>query len=163
MEARLLMSVVLFAFVASAQAGFGASGTDTRQILAEQKRILKEIESPNGKYSRFSDEAQRRLQAAQARIFDLLAAGRSLEELRKDQQMELLNSVEEVKAIISNNEQDKLECWREAKLGTKLRVTRCETVATRARLREESREWKSDTTSCQMGEAGDPFCGAPRD
>lgn len=161
MRLKGLAVVVLLMVCASGHAGFGAAGTDTRQILVEQKRILKEVETPTGKYSRFNEQAQRRLKAAQAQIFELLEGDRALEDLDKDQQVDLLNSVEEVKAIISNNQQDKLECWREPKLGTKLRVTRCETVATRARLREEARAWKSDVSSCQMGETGAAYCGPP--
>lgn len=161
MKGRTLTMAMLLIACSSGQAGFVASGTDARQILLEQRQILNEVEKPTGKYSRFGDQAQRRLKAAQAKIFALLDGGRTLEQLGKDEQVELLNSVEEIKAIIANNQKDRLECWREPKLGTKLKVTRCETVATRERLREEARQWKAGVGACQMGESGAAACGPP--
>ena len=161
MKGKLVAVTMLLIAWSSGQAGFVASGTDTRQILIEQRQILEEVENPTGKYSRFSDQAQHKLKAAQAKIFALLDGGRTLDQLGKDEQVELLNSVEEIKAIIANNQKDKLECWREPKLGTNLKVTRCETVATRERLREEARLWKSGVGACQMGESGAAACGPP--
>lgn len=161
MKGRALTMAMLLIACSSGHAGFVASGTDARQILLEQRQILEEVEKPTGKYSRFNDHAQRTLKAAQARIFALLDGGSTLEQLGKDEQVELLNSIEEIKAIIANNQKDKLECWRERKLGTTLKVTRCETVATRERLREEARLWKSGVGACQMGEGGGAVCGPP--
>ena len=156
------LAVLFLSAAFPASASFTAQGTDTRQVLAEQKQIRNEVESPRGKYSRFNERAQVRLRAAQERIFALLEGGRTLEQLNKEEQVQLLNAVEEVEAVLADNEQDKLECWRESKLGSKLKVTRCETVATRERIREEARLWKSDVGACQMGESGAPECGPPR-
>ena len=129
-----------------ASASFTTS--DTRRILAEQKDIREESEQPLGKYSRFNDAARARLHRAQDVIFAILAEDKALEQLSKDRQVELMNAVEEVKAILADNEQDKLECWRERKTGTTLKVTRCETVAQRERIMREAQQWKADTTIC---------------
>ena len=161
MKGKVLMMAVLLIASLGVHAGFVATGTDARQILLEQRQILEEVEKPTGKYSRFNDREQSKLKTAQARIFELLDGGRTLDQLDKDEKVELLNSVEEIKAIIANNQKDKLECWRERKLGTSLKVTRCETVATRERLREEARLWKSGVGACQMGEGGGAECGPP--
>jgi len=146
MNAKSLIIFPLLLVSLAASANFSA--TDTNRILNEQKEIRRESEQPMGKYSRFDDQAQARLHKAQDVIFKILADGKALEQLNKEQQVDLLNAVEEVKAVIAGNEQDKLECWRERKIGTTLKVTRCETVAQRARIMEESREWKSDTSIC---------------
>lgn len=161
MKGKVVAVTMLLIVCSAGHAGFVATGTDVRQILLEQKLVLEEIEKPTGKYSRFSDQAQHKLKVAQAKIFELLDGGRTLDQLDKDEKVELLNSVEEIKAIIANNQRDKLECWRERKLGTTLKVTRCETVATRERLREEARQWKSGVGACQMGEDSGAQCGPP--
>ena len=155
------LAALMLAVALPAGASFTAMGTDTRQILAEQKQIRDEIDSPRGKYSRFDDRAQARLRNAQQRIFELLDNGRTLEQMNREEQVDLLNAVEEVKAVLSDNRKDQLECWREAKLGSGMKVTRCETVATRERIQEEARLWKSDVGACAMGEGGGPECGAP--
>lgn len=155
-----IMAALALVTALPAGASFTAKGTDTRQILAEQRQIHDEIESPRGKYSRFNDRAQARLRNAQQRIFELLDGGRTLEQLDKQEQVELLNAVEEVKAVLANNEGDKLECWREAKLGSGMKVTRCETVAMRERLREEARMFKGDASACGRDGSGGSGCGA---
>jgi hypothetical protein len=137
-----------------ASASFTA--TDTRRILAEQKDIRAESEQPMGKYSRFNDAARTRLHRAQDTIFAILSEGKALEQLRKDQQVELMNAIEEVKAVLAENENDKLECWRERKTGTTMKVTRCETVAQRERIMKDAQAWKEKPSNC-VGE-----CGAER-
>ncbi len=86
------VAVLMLAAALPAGAAFTAMGTDTRQILAEQKQIRDEIDSPRGKYSRFDDRAQAKLRKAQQRIFELLDGGRTLEQLNKDEQVDLLNA-----------------------------------------------------------------------
>lgn len=131
-----------------ASASFTA--TETRRILAEQKDIRAESEQPMGKYSRFNDAAKARLHRAQDAIFAILSEGKTLEQLSKEQQVDLMNAVEEVKAVLTDNERDKLECWRERKTGTTMKVTRCETVAQREILRQESRQFMGDPSICAM-------------
>lgn len=137
-----------------ASASFTA--TDTRRILTEQKDIRAESEQPMGKYSRFNDAARARLHRAQDTIFAILSEDKALEQLRKDQQVELMNAIEEVKAVLAENENDKLECWRERKTGTTMKVTRCETVAQRERIMKDAQAWKEKPSTC-VGE-----CGAER-
>lgn len=142
------MAALIAAVAMPAMAAFSAMGTDTRQILAEQREIRNEVDSPRGRYSRFNEAARTRLDKAQKRIFSLLEGGRTIEDMDKNEQVALLNAVEEVKAVLSQNRGDQLQCWREAKLGSGMKVTRCETVATRERLREEARAWKGDDRIC---------------
>jgi len=140
----LFLSLLLVPLLASAS----FTTTDTRRILAEQKDIREESEQPLGKYSRFDDAARARLHRAQDAIFEILSEGKTLEQLSKGQQVDLMNAVEEVKAVLAENEKDKLECWRERKTGTTMKVTRCETVAQRERLQQESRQWMGDPSIC---------------
>jgi hypothetical protein len=132
-----------------AYASFNATGTDTRRILAEQKDIRAESEEPMGKYSRFDDAARARLHRAQDVIFKILSEGKALEQLSKDQQVDLLNAVEEVKVVLAENRKDKLECWRERKTGTTMKETICETVAQRERIRRDAQAWKEKPSICE--------------
>lgn len=143
-SSRLFFFLLLVPLLASAS----FTATDTRRILAEQKDIREESEQPLGKYSRFDDAARARLYRAQDVIFAILSGGKALEQLSKDQQADLVNAVEEVKAVLAENERDKLQCWRERKTGTTMKVTRCETVAQRERLQQESRQWMDDPSIC---------------
>jgi hypothetical protein len=146
------LSLLLVPLLASAS----FTTTDTRRILAEQQDIRAESEQPMGKYSRFNDTARARLHRAQDTIFAILSEDKALEQLRKDQQVELMNAIEEVKAVLAENENDKLECWRERKTGTTMKVTRCETVAQRERIMKDAQAWKEKPSNC-VGE-----CGAER-
>ena len=146
------LSLLLVPLLASAS----FTTTDTRRILAEQQDIRAESEQPMGKYSRFNDAARARLHRAQDTIFAILSEDKALEQLRKDQQVELMNAIEEVKAVLAENENDKLECWRERKTGTTMKVTRCETVAQRERIMKDAQAWKEKPSNC-VGE-----CGAER-
>lgn len=143
---RILVAALVLLLPAGALASFGT--TDARQILAEQQRIRQEAEAPRGKYSRFNKDAQARLSRAQEVIFTILDTGAVLEELAPPQQVDLMNAVEEVKAVLTENEGDRLECWRERRVGTMMPKTFCETVAKREELREQSQAWKSDTGVC---------------
>lgn len=150
MKLNVVVAVVVSFALSSftAYASFTASGSDPRQILREQNDVREEISRPMGKYSRFNESAQARIRRAQEVIFGILGEEKPIESLPKDQQVSLLNAVEEVKAVIANNQADKLQCWRERKTGTTLRTTRCATVAQRERLLQDARAWKGDPSIC---------------
>ncbi|MFD0739860.1 hypothetical protein ACFQZQ_11255 [Lysobacter koreensis] len=124
------------------------------QILQQQREIRDASEHSTGAYARFGAEALGRMHAAQDRIFELLDGVSAVEQLNRDQQAELFNALEEVKAVIADNQANKQVCWREHKLGTTLRQTRCATVAERAQAREESRQWHGDTSICGQASTG---------
>lgn len=146
MKLHFFMASGLLALPLAAIAAFGT--TDVRQILSEQREIRQQVEQPLGKYSRFNDQAQGRLRRAQDVIFRILAEDKSLEQLNGEQQAKLLTAVEEVKAILANNDKDKLQCWRERKTGSNMKVTMCETVAQRERTREDARTWRGKPSIC---------------
>ena len=145
-----LMLCVAFA----ANANIGRLG----QILQEQRQIRAESERATGAYARFDHRALDRMQHAQNRIFKLLDGVDSLEQLNRQQQAELFNSLEEVKAVLAENERDRQICRREHKTGTTLRQTRCATVAERDRIGEGAREWIGDPAVC-LPVAGTVSCG----
>jgi hypothetical protein len=154
---RELLSVVLLAMVSTAIAN-PASKTNVREILREQRGIQEQVEDPTGKYSRFRPEATAQLTRAQGRIFSLLADADSLDHLDTNQRVELFNAIEEVRAIITDNEADRLICVRSMKIGTKLRETRCATVAERRSARDGAKDWHGEPRVCVMKDGVHEAC-----
>lgn len=155
MNTRVWVASLVLALVsASAIANVGKVG----QILQQQREIRDESEHSTGAYARFGGEALGRMHSAQDRIFKLLDGVSAVEQLNRDQQAELFNALEEVKAVITANESNKQQCWRESKLGTTLKQTRCATVAEREQVRQGARDWHSDTHVC-IRSGGGASCG----
>lgn len=150
---------LLFCVVPAVDAAFTATAADTRQIMAEQRQIREDLEESSGRYSRFDEATQMRLRGEQSRIFSLLEGGRTLEQMNPQEQAALLNSVEQVKAILADNEDDMLKCWREKKIGSQMKITRCATLSEIRQTREDARAFKSDVGTCQMGSDGGPRYG----
>ena len=130
-----------------------ASADKAAMILQQQREIRAESDASTGAYARFGSAALTRMHAAQDQIFSLLDGGRSVEQLRPDQQVELFHSIEEVKAILAENDRNRQKCWRERKLGTTLKITRCATLAEIEQVRRDSEQWKADPTICGQRDA----------
>jgi len=145
MNTRVLVGSLALALIsANAYANVGKIG----QILQQQREIREQSEIATGDYVRFGPSALDRMHAAQDRIFRLLEGVSTLEQLDPARQAELFNALEEVKAVLAENEQDKQRCWRERKTGTTLKQTRCATVAELEQIRTDAQEWKGDTSVC---------------
>lgn len=155
---RVLMSAMLLGVAPAAMASFGTS-QDVRQSLREQRQIQEQVEDPLGKYSRFKPEASAKLIAAPDRIFRLLGGANTTDHLGKNEKVELFNALEKVRAIIDDNEEDRLVCTRGHKVGTTIKQTRCATVAQRRHLRDGARAFIEKPGACQMGDGSD-YCGS---
>lgn len=152
------LSVVVVLLLCSLVPPALASADKVVQILAQQREIRSESESSTGAYSRFARDALTRMHAAQDRIFALLDGVASVDQLKPDQQVELFNAIEEVKAILVDNDADRQKCWREHKLGTTMKQTRCATVAELQQIRQGANDWKGEPSICgDMGASMD--CG----
>lgn len=123
------------------------------QILKQQHEIRRESEVSTGEYARFGSQALERMHVAQDRIFELLDDVSTVDQLDPDRKVELFNALEEVKAVINENEDNRQECWRERKLGTTMRTTRCATVAEMRAVRENTRDYLDSPTMCS-GDCG---------
>lgn len=135
-----------------------ASVDKVGQILQQQREIRRESETSTGEYARFGSKALERMHSAQDRIFKLLGDVSTVDQLDPDQKVELLNALEEVKAVITENEDNRQECWRERKLGTAMRTTRCATVAELRAVKEDTRGYLDRAVMCSSGPTSD--CGS---
>ena len=157
MAAKLLMGILLLGVTTIAAASFGTPPA-VGEIMREQRAIREQTENSTGKYSRFKPEAMARLTKAQEKVFRLLDGQQSVEHLNMNQKVELFNALEEVKAVLSDNDQDRLICRRETKVGTTIKETRCATVAQRKELEENSKAFMAPRT-CSGGFVPGTTCG----
>ena len=120
-----------FAATQQAPAAQTQAPQSVSEILQFQRDLRLKLESPTGEYSRFDSSAIHRMETAQDKVFRILGGVTSLDQLTLDQKVDVSNSLDEVKAILLANEDNRMICHRERKTGTNLLTRRCETVAQR--------------------------------
>ena len=108
------------------------------EILHTQHALRTKLDNPTGEYSRFSAGDLNTMRHAQDKIFQMLDGVSSLDQLKEDQKIALSNELEQVKATLTQNEGNRLICYRERRIGTNLLEKRCETVAEREAHYRES-------------------------
>ena len=108
-------------------------------ILATQHGLRERLEKRTGDYARYDDSAIRKMERAQDRIFEMLAGVSSLDQLNPTQKVDLSNALDEVKAVLLANDDQRMICHIERKIGSNLSERRCETVAQRRANAEEAR------------------------
>jgi hypothetical protein len=116
-----------------------APATTAPQILQMQHALRAKLETPSGEYSRFSESDIRKMEAAQDRIFHILDGKTSIDQLNEGQKTDLSNALDQVKATLLANEDNRVICKIERKTGTNLTSRRCETVAQRKANSDEAR------------------------
>ena len=137
-----------------------ASANKVGQILEQQREIREQTEKSTGDYARFDPKALEQIEAAQDQVFTLLDGVSSVDQLPPDQQTQLFNALEEVKAVLADNEDDRQQCWREHKLGTTMKETRCATVAELRAVQQDTRDYLNRGQRC--GASGSSDCGSGR-
>ena len=111
------------------------------EILQVQHALRAKLEAHDGEYSKFDDSSVRRMEAAQDQVFHMLNGVSSLSQLTPDQKINLSNALDQVKATLLANEDNRVICHRERKTGTNLLERHCETVAQRnANAEQANRE-----------------------
>jgi len=131
---------VLLASMAGTCLAEGDLGATTvPEILQMQHALRSKLETPTGEYSRFSESDIRKMEAAQDHVFHLLDGVTSIDQLNEGQKTDLSNSLDQVKATLLANENNRVICKIERKTGTNLTSRRCETVAQREANAAEAR------------------------
>lgn len=120
------------------------------EILHMQKDLRSKLDNPTGEYSQFSEKDIAQMKHAQDDVFGMLSGVASLDQLNLDEKTRLSNSLDEIKAILLSNSDNRLVCHRERKTGTNLVTKRCETVAQReARSRDAREQMREMSTTVQ--------------
>ncbi len=111
------------------------------EILQFQHALRAKLEARDGEYSKFDESAVHRMESAQDQVFHMLNGVSSLSQLTQDQKINLSNALDQVKATLLANEDNRVICHRERKTGTNLLERHCETVAQRnANAEQANRE-----------------------
>lgn len=131
----LLLAICSFAVMAR-------KPVDLTRIVEQQRSIAAELASPE---TTGLDLRQiEAVRAAQVDVFAAIGERRELSELNADEQVRLKNALEKINAAMKGTpfaERNREKCWREQKLGTKMKVTRCATQLELDQLREGARDW----------------------
>lgn len=130
---------ILLASLAGVSMADDQPATTVPQILQMQHALREKLESPTGEYSRFSEGDIHKMEAAQDKIFHMLDGVSSVDQLNENQKTELSNALDQVKATLLANEDNRVICHIERKIGTNLTSRRCETVAQRQANTDEAR------------------------
>ena len=139
--------------------GTGASDR-VAGILEAQRELRDEMSHSNGKYARLRSDTKSKIRERQDRVAELLQGASSLSDLRPDRQVEVVNALEDINTLITDNRADHQTCWRERRTGSTMVSMVCATQAERDRLAEDARAFKSDPGVCiPSATAGAPSCG----
>lgn len=125
------------------------------EILTIQKDLRSKLDNPTGEYSRFSEHDIATMKHAQDDVFRMLSGVDSLDQLNLDQKTKLSNSLDEIKATLASNRDNRLICYRERRTGTNLVEKRCETAGEReARSRDATEQMRELNRSVQTQHGG---------
>jgi|SRR5690554_63859 len=132
--AAALLAVLALAGTARADNDGGvATVPEFLEYLDEIREGLKE-----GKPKPLSEREQRMFDEADQSIRGLLNGKESIHDLSSDEAIALYNSQETLKAVLSGQEEERLLCAREHRVGSNFRQTRCVSLDTQREEREAS-------------------------
>lgn len=127
-----------------------------RVIVDEQTALARDLASGNTRG--MTPRQVLIVRGAQKEVFAAIDGRSSLAELSIDEKVKLENALERINAQVvgtraASESQD--VCWREAKSGSKLMVTRCGTQEERDEARRGARAWMDKPKVCVP-----PGCGS---
>lgn len=114
--------------------------TDAKAILAQQQEIRAEVASGEGRFEKMAQDDKDRLAVHQAVVQRLLADVTHTTELSAAQQLDVLNALEAISALLNKAEDERLVCERVKKTGSHMSTTVCMTVAERRVRREQEQD-----------------------
>jgi hypothetical protein len=155
---RQFSKVMLLGALLVATSGFAlaqAPQQSVADILKTQHDIRDRMDTHYGEYSRFDDASLVRMKRAQDKVFAMLDGVQSLDQLNDFQKTNLSNALDEIKAVLTANEGNRLICYRERKTGSNMIERRCETAAQReARARDSQEQLREYAPTAQERHGG---------
>jgi hypothetical protein len=146
MNVRLLSFIAAFSLAFGAVAAFASNSEDDLQssVIADSTEYLTGIQRTvelalRGEYGRLRRGADRRLLSARDRIAALLKGHANTAELAPKDRIDLVNAEEVIKAIIKNDDKDRLVCKYEAATGSRMATKECLTIAEREARAKQAR------------------------
>jgi hypothetical protein len=120
-----------------------AAGQDSLQVLVQQQTAIK-ADLEDGGIQGLSPRQNGLLRKQQVEFFAIAEGKSRLDDLSIDEKIRMENALEKINAIVGNTPAATAKqnvCWREAKTGSTVKVTRCGTEAERDRAREGARDY----------------------
>jgi hypothetical protein len=155
-------AVLVSLFIVCSFAAVAGKPVDLTRIVEQQRALAAQLESSNTANTTDLDAGQlQTIRAAQTEVFAVIGERRVLSELSADEKVTLKNGLGKIEAALQGTrlaELNREKCWREQKLGTKLKVTRCATQLEIDQLREEARAWYEKGDVCVPSPSSS--CGA---
>lgn len=116
---------------------------DASAIRTQQAGIRRDVLAGSPRYVHLDAASQARLLSLQDGVDALLKDVDNTGDLSERRQIELFNALESISAVVNNDPDGRIECWRERPVGTSQAQTRCSTARG---LREQNltyrRVWK---------------------
>jgi ribonuclease D len=106
---------------------------------AQSDRVRRDMQ-PNGRYGRISAKDRQTVETDLDRIKTLLTERGSSAALRDAEQTEIINAQEEINALLTRNDSERLVCTLERRTGSKMLQKTCMTVADRDELRRKTQD-----------------------
>lgn len=106
------------------------------EIRSSQDALKGAIERKEGDFAGLSDEDRRRILDKQAAVYALIEGKQSTAELGEEDKRLLVNALEEVKALVTRAEDERLICQRVRVIGSNRPENKCMTVRQRREMRE---------------------------
>lgn len=157
---KIVSTFLMLSLVVCSSGAMARKPVDLTRIVEQQRAIAAQLEASDAANRTGLDARQiQTIRDAQSDLFATIGERRMLSELTADQQVSLKNGLEKIDATLKGTrlaELNREKCWREQKLGTKLKVTRCATQLEIDQLREGARAWyeKSDICDPSTGTCG---------
>ena len=109
--------------------------------FAEQRAAVEGEMKPGGRFAEISADDRRAVVAAFDRMSGVLAGKQSMDELRQDDRVALINDQELVNVLLTRAKTDsRMVCKRERRVGSHRLTSTCRTAAEWKRASEQSRE-----------------------
>lgn len=146
MNIRLASLIAALCLAFGAVAAFASNPEDDTQrpLIVDSTEYLSGIErtvelAMRGEYGLLRRGADRRLGSARDRIAALLKGHPTTSELKPKDRIDLVNAEEVIKAIIRNDDKDRLVCKYEAATGSRVATKECLTIAQREARAKQAR------------------------
>jgi hypothetical protein len=120
---------------------------DTAEILSNQEVIRDEMNAKKGVFKTMPERERQDLLARSTRVTTLLD-GRQWTDLADDEQLEVFNSLEAIKAAVEDAQDNRLVCEQKKRPGSNLTYKSCKTVAMKRREREQAARLLESAGQC---------------
>ena len=139
-KATLVAMTLALIGLPMAQAGTIQTRQRVDQIIAQQQQIRAEAKQGTRGWDNIPQAKRGELMTKQDRLFKLLDGKQTIGDLPETEQVEVANTLEWIKALANNAEDERQVCQRERQTGSNMPTTVCRTVADMRRQRETSKD-----------------------